>query len=139
MSIGLLGAFGPMLLAPLVIFQIESSCARFCIWLPLSFALVESLLSLTSGLLDVNALLWNMAILISLSLAFLMAFCLDTPLMADLIEFITLRFSFVESCDATFNETAPCPRGVVECVGDKEMEESIFVDEGLQGIIGDKD
>jgi hypothetical protein len=59
--------------------------------------------------------------------------------MTDLIEFITLRFSFVESCDATFNKTAPCPHGVVECVGDKEMEESIFVDEGLQGIIGDKD
>jgi hypothetical protein len=37
----------------------------------------------------------------------------------------------VESCDVTFNETAPCPRGVFECAGDKEMEESIFVDEGL--------
>jgi hypothetical protein len=31
----------------------------------------------------------------------------------------------------TFDETAPCPRGVVECVGDKEMDGSIFVDEGL--------
>jgi hypothetical protein len=31
----------------------------------------------------------------------------------------------------TFDETAPCPRGVFECAGDKEMEESIFVDEGL--------
>jgi hypothetical protein len=39
----------------------------------------------------------------------------------------------------TFNKTAPCPRGVFECLGDKEMEESIFVDEGLQGIDGDKD
>jgi hypothetical protein len=37
----------------------------------------------------------------------------------------------VESCDVTFDETAPCPRGVFECAGDKEMEESIFVDEGL--------
>jgi hypothetical protein len=37
----------------------------------------------------------------------------------------------VESCDVTFDETAPCPRGVVECAGDKEMEERIFVDEGL--------
>jgi hypothetical protein len=37
----------------------------------------------------------------------------------------------VELCDVTFDETAPCPRGVFECVGDKEMEESIFVDEGL--------
>jgi hypothetical protein len=45
----------------------------------------------------------------------------------------------VESCDVTFNETAPCPRGVFECAGDKEMEESIFVDEGLQGVDGDKD
>jgi hypothetical protein len=37
----------------------------------------------------------------------------------------------VESCDVTFDETAPCPRGVLECAGDKEMEERIFVDEGL--------
>jgi hypothetical protein len=39
----------------------------------------------------------------------------------------------------TFDETTPCPRGVFECVGDKEMEECIFVDEGLHGIIGDED
>jgi hypothetical protein len=39
----------------------------------------------------------------------------------------------------TFDETAPCPRGVFECAGDKEMEESIVVDEGLQGIDGDED
>jgi hypothetical protein len=45
----------------------------------------------------------------------------------------------VESCDVTFDETAPCPRGVIECAGDKEIEESIFVDEGLQGVNGDKD
>jgi hypothetical protein len=45
----------------------------------------------------------------------------------------------VESCDVTFDETAPCPHDVFECVGDKEMEESIFIDEGLQGIDGDKD
>jgi hypothetical protein len=37
----------------------------------------------------------------------------------------------VESCDVTFDETAPCPHNVFECVGDKEMEESIFVDEEL--------
>jgi hypothetical protein len=37
----------------------------------------------------------------------------------------------VESCDVTFDETAPCHHGVFECAGDKEMEESIFVDEGL--------
>jgi hypothetical protein len=45
----------------------------------------------------------------------------------------------VESCDVTFNETAPCPHDVFECAGDKEMEESIFVDEGLQGVDGDED
>jgi hypothetical protein len=45
----------------------------------------------------------------------------------------------VESCDVTFNETAPCHHGVIECAGDKEMEESIFVDDGLQGIVGDED
>jgi hypothetical protein len=44
----------------------------------------------------------------------------------------------VESCDVTFDETGPCPRGVFECAGDKEMEESIFVDEGLQGVDGDE-
>jgi transposase InsO family protein len=37
----------------------------------------------------------------------------------------------VESCDVTFDETAPCPRGVFECACNKEMEESIFVDEGV--------
>jgi hypothetical protein len=45
----------------------------------------------------------------------------------------------VDSCDVTFDKTAPCPRDVLECVGDKRMEESIFVDEGLQGINGDED
>jgi hypothetical protein len=45
----------------------------------------------------------------------------------------------VESCDVTFDETTPCPRSVFECAGDKEMEESIFIDEGLQGVDGDED
>jgi hypothetical protein len=45
----------------------------------------------------------------------------------------------VESCDVTFDETAPCPRDVIECTCDKEMEECIFVDEGLQGVDGDED
>jgi hypothetical protein len=35
--------------------------------------------------------------------------------------------TIVESCDMTFDETAPCPPDVFECAGDKEMEESIFV------------
>jgi hypothetical protein len=44
----------------------------------------------------------------------------------------------VESCDVTFDESAPCPRDVFECAGDKEIEESIFVDEKLQGFDGDE-
>jgi hypothetical protein len=35
-------------------------------------------------------------------------------------------------------ETAPYPCDVFECAGDKEMEESIFVDEALQGGDGDE-
>jgi hypothetical protein len=45
----------------------------------------------------------------------------------------------VESCDVTFDETAPFPRDVFECAGDKKIEESIFVDEELQGFDGDED
>jgi hypothetical protein len=45
----------------------------------------------------------------------------------------------VELCDVTFDETAPCPRGVFECAGDKEMKESIFIDKGLQDVDGDED
>jgi hypothetical protein len=45
----------------------------------------------------------------------------------------------VESCDVIFDKTAPFPRDVFKCACDKEMEESIFVDEGLQGIDGDED
>jgi hypothetical protein len=45
----------------------------------------------------------------------------------------------VESCDVTFDETTPCSRDVFECAGNKEMEESIFVDEELQGFDGDED
>jgi hypothetical protein len=45
----------------------------------------------------------------------------------------------VKSYDVTFDETASCHRGVFECAGDKEMEESIFVDEGLHGVDGDED
>jgi hypothetical protein len=45
----------------------------------------------------------------------------------------------VESYDVTFDKTAPCPHDVFECEGDKEMEESIFIDEELQGFDGDED
>jgi hypothetical protein len=39
----------------------------------------------------------------------------------------------------TFNEIAPCPFDVFECECDKEMEEIIFVDEGIQGADNDED
>jgi hypothetical protein len=45
----------------------------------------------------------------------------------------------VESYDVTFDKTAPYPHDVFECVGDKEMKESIFVDEEPQGFDGDED
>jgi hypothetical protein len=45
----------------------------------------------------------------------------------------------VESCDVTFYETTPYPHDVFECAGNKEMEESIFVDEELQGFKHDED
>jgi hypothetical protein len=45
----------------------------------------------------------------------------------------------VELYDVTFDETAPCPRDVFECAGDKEMEKCIFVDEELQDFDGDED
>jgi hypothetical protein len=47
--------------------------------------------------------------------------------------------TIVESCDVTFNETCPCPRDVFKCTSDKKMEESIFIDERLQGVDGDED
>jgi hypothetical protein len=45
----------------------------------------------------------------------------------------------IESYDVTFDETAPCPRHVFECVGDKEMVESIFIDEKLYVFNDDED
>jgi hypothetical protein len=39
--------------------------------------------------------------------------------------------TIIESCDVTFDETTPCPCDVFDCAGDKEMEESTFVDDGL--------
>jgi hypothetical protein len=47
--------------------------------------------------------------------------------------------TIVELCDMTFDESAPCPRDVFECAGNKEMEESIIIDKGLQGLNGDED
>jgi hypothetical protein len=51
--------------------------------------------------------------------------------MTDLIVFNLETNTVVQSCDVTFDETAPCPRDVFECAGDKEMNESIFVDKEL--------
>jgi hypothetical protein len=45
----------------------------------------------------------------------------------------------VESCDVIFNVSTPCSCDVFECAGDMKMEESIFVDEELQGFDGDED
>jgi hypothetical protein len=45
----------------------------------------------------------------------------------------------VESCGATFDQTTPCSHDVFESAGDKEMEESTFVYEELQGFKGDED
>jgi hypothetical protein len=45
----------------------------------------------------------------------------------------------VKSCDVTFDETTTYPHDVFEYASDKEMEESMFIDEGLQGIDGDED
>jgi hypothetical protein len=39
--------------------------------------------------------------------------------------------SVVMSYDVIFNESVPCSRDVFKCAGDKEMEESIFVDQEL--------
>jgi hypothetical protein len=79
------------------------------------------------------------AILISLSLALPMASGLAIPRMADLIEYLILRLTPLLSHDVTFDETAPYPHDVFECAGDKDMDESIYVDEGLQGVDGDED
>jgi hypothetical protein len=68
-----------------------------------------------------------------------MASCLAIPLMPDLIVFNHETNTVVESYDVTFDETAPCPYDVFECTSDKEMEESIFVDDELQGFDGDED
>jgi hypothetical protein len=59
--------------------------------------------------------------------------------MANPIVFNLETNTIVESCDVTFDETAPFLHDVFECVGDKEMEESIFIDEELQSFDRDED
>jgi hypothetical protein len=58
--------------------------------------------------------------------------------MIDLIVFNLGTNTIVESCDVILDETAPYPHDVFECAGDMEMEESIFVDEELQGFDDDE-
>jgi hypothetical protein len=50
-----------------------------------------------------------------------------------------MLYTIVKSYDVTFDETAPCPHDVFECVGDNEMEDSIFVNEELHGFNGVED
>jgi hypothetical protein len=45
----------------------------------------------------------------------------------------------VESFDVIFDETTPCPREVFECACEKEIDETIFVDEELHGFDNDED
>jgi hypothetical protein len=52
---------------------------------------------------------------------------------------LTLTNIVVELCDVTFDETVLYSRDVFECIGDKKMEESIFIDEGQHGVDGDED
>jgi hypothetical protein len=47
--------------------------------------------------------------------------------------------TIVESCDMTFDETAPYSRDVFECVRDREMEESNFIYEEIQCVDGVED
>jgi hypothetical protein len=47
--------------------------------------------------------------------------------------------TIVELCDMTFDETAPYPRDVFECAGDKKIEHSIFVNEELHDFDDDED
>jgi hypothetical protein len=47
--------------------------------------------------------------------------------------------TIVESYDVTFDKTTPYPHDAFECAGDKEMKETIFIDEELQGFNDDKD
>jgi hypothetical protein len=66
-----------------------------------------------------------------LSLVLLMTFCLDTPHGRSYRVFNLETNTVVESCYVTSDKTAPCPRDAFECAGDKEMEESIFVEDEL--------
>jgi hypothetical protein len=78
-------------------------------------------------------------ILISLSLALLIAFCLGTILMTDHIVFNFETNTVVELYDVTFDETSSFLYDVFECVDDKKKEDSIFIDKELQSFNSNKD
>jgi hypothetical protein len=59
--------------------------------------------------------------------------------MADLRVFNLETNTVVESCDMTFNKIIPCHHNAFECAGDKEMKESIFIDEELHSFDRDED
>jgi hypothetical protein len=40
---------------------------------------------------------------------------------------------FMETCEVIFNETMPCSSPIFECAGDREISESIFVEENEEG------
>jgi hypothetical protein len=69
-----------------------------------------------------------------------MAFCFDTPPHVKSYRVYNLETNtVVKSCDMNFDKTTPYPRDVFECAGDKEIDEIILIDEGLQGVDGDED
>jgi hypothetical protein len=39
----------------------------------------------------------------------------------------------VETCKVTFDKTMPCSSPIFECIGDREIGESIFVEEDEEG------
>jgi hypothetical protein len=47
--------------------------------------------------------------------------------------------TIVESYDVTIDETTSCSHDAFGCVDEKEIEESIFIHDGLQGIDDDKE
>jgi hypothetical protein len=139
MSIGLLDTFGKMQLTLHAIFLIESFCARFCTTpFELRFGRKSSVshlrpfrckcFILNRGNLDKFESHSSDGILLGY-----------TPYDKSYRVFNFETNTVVESCVVTSNETVACPHDVFECVGNKEMEESIFIDEKLQGFDGDED
>jgi hypothetical protein len=130
MSIGLLGAFGLMLSVLLAISQIKSSCARFCIPFGLCFGRKPSVSHLQPFgckyfvLKHENLDKFESHSSDDILLGY-------TPHGRSYRVFNLETNTVVESCDVTFDETASYPRDVFECVGDKKIEESIFVDKKL--------